>query len=39
MELVVENYVFIEELKNKLFFEYKEIEKNFIIEVKYVVFL
>lgn len=37
MELVVENYVFTEELKNKSSPEYKETEKNFTIEVKHAV--
>ena len=34
MELVVENYVFTEELKNKSSPVYKETEKNFTTEVK-----
>ena len=33
MELVVENYVFTEELKNKSTPAYKETEKNFTTEV------
>ena len=36
MELVVENYVFTEELKNKSSPAYKETEKNFTTEVKHI---
>ena len=35
MELVVENYVFKDELKNKSTSFYKETEKNFTTEVKH----
>ena len=34
MELVVENYVFTEELKNKSSLAYKETKDNFTTEVK-----
>ena len=36
MELVVENYVFTEDLKNKSSPAYKDTEKNFTTEVRHI---